>query len=70
MEGRGWSEGGGGKGMGWNMQITSVSVATSYDMSNCGRWVVQLVVLLQYGQPLPLTVYSACAHHIRLRALT
>ena len=73
VEGRGEVDGGkrgGGKGMGWSMQITSESVAMICQTveDGCYSFSTYLVSqqLSQYGQPLPLTVYSACTHHIWL----
>ena len=66
----GWREGGAEKGVGWRMQMASGSVAmicrTVED--GCYSFSSYLVSqqLSQYSQPLPLTVHSACTHHIRL----
>ena len=69
VEGREWREGGGDKGVRWSMQMASGSVAVCQTVEDgCYSFSTHLVSqeLLHNGQPLPLTVYSACAHHIRL----
>ena len=61
-EGKEWSrrEGGEWKGVGWGMQMASWSVKL-YNMSNCGRRVLQLIVL--FGQPAAVAVRPAAAAH-------
>ena len=65
----GGGKGGGEKGVGWGIQMASGSAAICQTVEDgCYSLSSYLVSqqLSQHGQPLPLTVYSACAHHIRL----
>ena len=68
--GGGGGGGGGDKGVGWSMQMASGSVAMICQIveDGCYSFPSYLVSqqLSQYGLPLPLTVYSACAHRIWL----